>query len=302
MGPTAAGKTSVALELADEFPFDIISVDASQVYRRMNIGTAKPPPHILKKYPHRLIDVCDPWQPYSAGRFRAEALCEIHQIIAGGRIPLLVGGTMFYFHALEHGLSRLPSASSQIRSELNRKAESMDWPKLHAQLASVDPAAAEKISPNDSQRIQRLLELHYLEGRPLNELVESNPANGIPFEICKIVICQQDRAQLKTIIAERFEQMLKHGLLQEAEDLYRSPQFDESLPAMRSVGYKQAWQYFSGTVDYDAMKESAIQATCVIAKRQLTWIRNSSQMIWSVSTNSKSADQVRRLVYAVLSA
>ncbi len=302
MGPTAAGKTATALALAEEFPFDIVSVDAAQVYRGMDIGTAKPDAQILSKYPHRLIDVCDPWQTYSAGQFRRDALREICAIASRGRIPLLVGGAMFYFHALEHGLSSLPSASQRIRDEINRRAQITDWPQLHAELAAIDPLAAAKVSPNDAQRIQRLLELNCIESQTAASLMRQNKAERLPFAIVKIAVCKPTREQLRRLIAERFERMLGLGLLAEAEKLYQAEQFNAKLPAMRSAGYKQLWEYFAGGLSYDQMRESAIRATSAIAKRQLTWIRNSGSVIWSVSADDGHLGALRSLVREVLGA
>ncbi len=300
MGPTAAGKTATALALAAEFPFDIVSVDAAQVYRGMDIGTAKPDAPTLQRHPHRLIDVCDPWQAYSAGQFRTDALREIHEITSRGRVPLLVGGAMFYFHALEHGLSSLPSASERIRDEIKQRAHASDWSQLHAELAVIDPLAAAKISPNDAQRIQRLLELNYIESQTSADLMRQNKAERLLFDIVKIAICKPTREQLRRLIAKRFERMLELGLLAEAEKLYQAEQFNASLPAMRLVGYKQLWEYFAGSISYSQMKESAIRATSAVAKRQLTWIRNSGNVIWSIRADGADFSAIRNLVREVL--
>ena len=291
-GPTAVGKTAIAIELAQRYPVDVISVDAAQVYRTMDIGTAKPPVNVLKHVPHALIDICEPSERYSAGRFRIDALNEIRRSVQLGRIPLLVGGTMFYFQALEKGLSDLPAASETVGEILRRRGKTEGWPKLHAELKEIDPVAAERISSNDSQRIQRLHELFILQGRQPSELMKENLGRPLPFEIVKIAVVDRNRLNLRGRIEARFHEMLKRGLLDEAERIFRSPSFDMSLPAMRLVGYKQAWQYFLGHDSYDSMVEKAIRGTCAIAKRQMTWIRNLSGVVW---VDGGSPNSLRRI-------
>ena len=300
LGPTAAGKTSLAVELASQFPFEVISVDAAQVYRGMNIGTAKPSARVLERVPHRLIDICDPWERYSAGRFRSDALKEIRRIFLSGRIPLLVGGAMFYFRALERGLSDLPVSSKAFSTQLRQRAAVEGWPTLHQELMSIDPKSGRKVSPNDSQRIGRLLEMYYSAGRVPSRMMQDNGAKPFPFKIVKIAIVRSDRQSQKAVIEQRFHEMLDQGFVQEAEKLFTSSQFDITLPAMRSVGYKQIWQYLLDNVGYEEMVESAVRATCGVAKRQLTWIRNSSGVIWTVGDSSKSKDRVHRLLECIL--
>ena len=300
MGPTAAGKTELAVELASKLPVDIISVDAAQVYRGMTIGTAKPSAEILRHTPHRLIDVCEPWERYSAGRFCEDAIAHINEIIANGKVPLLVGGTMFYFRALESGLSRLPGAAKETRSWLNQRLQDEGLPKLYSELERLDPVAANAISAGDTQRILRLLELcHSARQRP-SDIIQSSRPTPIPYEICKLAVFHCERSTLKEIISERFMDMLHRGFLNEAETLYNHARFDPQLPAMRLVGYKQAWQYLSSDISYDEMTEKAIQSTCAIAKRQLTWMRNSPGVIWAAKRQENLTRSIHRLLDSVL--
>ena len=272
MGPTSAGKTALALALHDALPVDIVSVDASQVYRYMDIGTGKPTSAELARAPHRLIDICDPVDSYSAARFVADAAREIAAIHANGRVPLLVGGTMFYFRALESGLSDLPGASPAIRARLTRKAMDSGWPSLHAQLAERDPAAAARIDPNDAQRIQRALEIIEQTGATVPR--PSSTSLATTYRLCKLALWPDDRAVLHARIKTRFERMVERGLVDEVEELYRRGDLSLELPSMRTVGYRQVWHYLTGTVDYNEMVETAIAATRQLAKRQLTWLRH----------------------------
>ena len=301
MGPTGVGKTATAVDLVGQFPLDIVSVDAAQVYKGMDIGTAKPSSEELKRAPHRMIDICSPWERYSAGRFCDDALKEIRQIIDRGRIPLLVGGTMFYFKALESGLSALPQASGEIRLKLDRRLVSEGIQSLYAQLVEIDPVCAARISPGDVQRILRLLELYLIKGAPPSELMSENQAIPIPFEILKIAVFADDRSELRARISDRFQKMLQAGLVAEAQLLYRNPRFDRNLPAMRSVGYRQAWQYFDGDLSLDEMTQNAVQATCAIAKRQLTWMRNAADVTWVLSDAKSSVDKIGRVLQSRLS-
>ncbi|MEJ2686099.1 MAG: tRNA (adenosine(37)-N6)-dimethylallyltransferase MiaA [Gammaproteobacteria bacterium] len=278
MGPTASGKTDLALELVRRFPCDVISVDSAMVYRGMDIGTAKPGPEVLRAAPHRLIDVCDPSEPYSAARFRRDALREVELIRDVGRLPLLVGGTMLYFRALERGLSPLPSADAGVRRELEREARELGWQTLHARLAQVDPQAARRIHPNDPQRIQRALEVYRLTGMPMSAWFARLPAaDRLPYRLVKLVLAPSDRDVLGARIADRFQVMLEQGFLDEVKTLWERPDLGPDQPSMRSVGYRQAWAYLDGRLTRDEMVERAIIATRQYAKRQLTWLRSEPQ-------------------------
>ena len=296
MGPTAVGKTALAVELASRLPVEVISVDAAQVYRGMDIGTSKPTADILDCVPHRLIDICSPWERYSAGRFRTDALSEIYNILQSGRVPLLVGGTMFYFKALADGLSELPPASKQIADELERVAIQKGWSHLHKELAMIDPDAAERISPNDAQRIQRLLQIYRIRDVPPSQIMYNNRPGPLPFQILKVALVRSDRRCLRKQIRHRFHDMLDRGFMREAETLFNSPKFDHSLPAMRCVGYRQAWQYLDGQISRDEMVDITVTATCNLAKRQLTWIRSTSDVMWIAGDLTKPKDIVRSLI------
>lgn len=273
MGPTASGKTPLAVELVQQFPFEIISVDSALVYRGMNIGTAKPDAATLKIAPHRLIDICDPADAYSAGKFRVDVLREIDDIHQKGKIPLLVGGTMLYFRVLLQGIAKLPHADENIRAELTARAESEGWEALHAELAAVDPEAAAKIHSNDAQRIQRALEVYLLSGQPISHLQQdaTNPLAG--FDVKQIALMPSAREKLHARIAARFQQMLDAGFMDEVKQLMARGDLSPELPSIRSVGYRQMWDYLAGNIDEATMKETAIAATRQLAKRQMTWLR-----------------------------
>lgn len=287
MGPTASGKTALAMALHESLPVDIISVDSSQVYRGMDIGTAKPGPEELARAPHRLIDIRDPSEPYSAADFREDALREIEAIHQAGRIPLLVGGTMFYFRALEQGLSDLPPAHPETRARLTREAAQAGWPALHQRLATLDPPSAVRIKPNDAQRIQRALEIQEVTGRPASSFAV--PAGGpLPmYDFIKLVVCPPERRILHRQIAIRFQDMLDRGLVAETEALARRPELTPDLPAMRAVGYRQVLEYLSGAISYQEMTEKGIIATRQLAKRQLTWLRADQMARWLDSHDEK---------------
>jgi tRNA dimethylallyltransferase len=273
MGPTAAGKTELALWLHEHLPVDLISVDASQVYRGMDIGTAKPTAEERTRAPHRLIDIHDPAEPYSAAEFRVDALREMSEITSRNRVPLLVGGTMFYFRSLEVGLSDLPSANPAVRERLRTEAERLGWPALHARLVERDPEAGARINVNDMQRIQRALELIELTGETPSALNHRTPPTPPPFNFVRLALVPTERAWLHSRIAERFHAMLELGLLDEVEALYRRGDLSPLLPSVRTVGYRQAWDYLTRQVTYNQMIEQAITATRQLAKRQLTWLR-----------------------------
>lgn len=273
MGPTASGKTDLAVQLVQELPCDIISVDSAMVYRGMDIGTAKPGPGILAQAPHRLIDICDPGETFSASQFRELALEEINQILSQNRVPLLVGGTMLYFRALEQGLSLLPSADPMVRARIEARAEEEGWQALHDRLAEVDPEAAARIHANDPQRIQRALEVFELTGEPQSVWYEREIDNILPCRIIKVVVAPEDRALLHQRIETRFHQMLKQGFVEEVERLYKRGDLHADLPSMRAVGYRQVWNYLAGDENYETMVEKGIAATRQFAKRQYTWLR-----------------------------
>jgi tRNA dimethylallyltransferase len=280
MGPTASGKTDLAVKLVQHLPCEIVSVDSAMVYRGMDIGTAKPTADLLQQAPHRLIDICDPVESYSAARFREDALAEIHDILSNDRIPLLVGGTMLYFRALERGLSTLPAANAGVRAELETQAQEKGWPTLHARLKQVDPQAAARIHPHDPQRIQRALEVYELTGKPMTELLKQKAAIQLPYRTIKLAVAPQDRTILRERIADRFHAMLTQGIITEVENLYQRGDLNPSLPAIRAVGYRQVWAYLSGELDYHMMIERAITATRQLAKRQLTWLRAEQEAVW----------------------
>jgi len=274
LGPTASGKTAVALALAERFPAEIVSLDSAQVYRGMDIGTAKPDRDALRAVPHHLIDIVEPVEAYSAGRFRADAARLIAEIHARGRLPIVAGGTMLYYRALMGGLADLPPADAAIRAALERRAAREGWPALHAELARVDPATAARIRPTDPQRIQRALEVHLATGRALSEHQRSGAGAAAPsFESLTVSLEPSDRAVLHERIAQRFRGMLAAGLVQELEGLRARYALDASLPAMRAVGYRQAWDTLEGTAPARTLEARGIAATRQLAKRQLTWLR-----------------------------
>jgi tRNA dimethylallyltransferase len=279
MGPTAAGKTALALELHDRFGCEIISVDAAQVYRGMDVGTAKPSAEELARAPHRLIDIRDPAAGYSAAQFREDALREMETVTRAGRTPLLVGGTMFYFRALERGLSPLPQADPAIRRRLAEEAALQGWPALHARLRRADTRAAARIDPNDAQRIQRALEIVEITGRGPSEAPRSGAA-PLPYRVVKLALAPADRGVLHRRIEARLRAMLDSGLVGEVEGLRARGDLSAALPAMRTVGYRQVWQYLEGEIGYSDMVERAIFATRQLAKRQLTWLRAEGGVVW----------------------
>lgn len=274
MGPTAAGKTALALALAERLPVDIVSVDASQVYRGLDIGTAKPSRDEQRRFPHRLIDIRDPREAYSAAEFRRDALREIEQIAGAGRVPLLVGGTMFYFRALEYGLTDLPSADAATRARLSAEAKVLGWAAMHARLAARDPASGARIHPNDPQRILRALEIIELTGQTPSERRAALPAAPAPYEFVKLAIVPSNRAKLHERIDRRYHDMLARGLVAEVDALRQRDDLHLDLPAMRTVGYRQIWEYLTETINYSEMIMRAVAATRQLAKRQQTWLRS----------------------------
>jgi len=273
MGPTASGKSAVALELAARLPIEIVSVDSAQVYRGMDIGTAKPDGETRARVRHHLLDLIDPDQAYSAAHFRIDALAAIADIRARGRVPLLVGGTMLYFKALREGLSDLPPANAAVRARLDTRAADEGWRSLHAELARLDPATAARLDPTDSQRIQRALEVYELSGRPISALqgARREPADA---GFVSLALVPQDRAELHRRIANRFDAMLAAGLVDELSGLRQRFRLDASMPSMRCVGYRQAWQFIDGVCDCDELRARGAAATRQLARRQLTWLRS----------------------------
>jgi len=273
LGPTASGKSALALALAARFPLEIVCVDSGQVYRGMDIGTAKPTPEERGRVPHHLVDVVDPTESYSAGRFRADAIASVQGILARGRIALLVGGTMLYYRALAQGIDALPAAEPGLRAQIDARAARRGWPALHADLARVDPALAARLAPNDAQRIQRALEVYELTGRPMSEL-RTGARKPPPFALRAFALVPPDRADLHRRIAERFDRMLKDGLLDELRALRRRYALDARMPSMRCVGYRQAWACLEGEYGESELREKGVAATRQLAKRQLTWLRS----------------------------
>lgn len=274
MGPTAAGKTRVALELARRLPVEIVSVDSALVYRDMDIGTAKPDAAEREQVRHHLLDLIDPTERYSAARFVEDAADCIRSIAARDRIPLLCGGTMLYFKALREGLSDLPQADPATRAVIDGMAETLGWPALHETLAGLDPVTAARLDPTDSQRIQRALEVCWVAGRPMSELLEESAREAPPFRWVQVSLEPGDRAVLHERIATRFEVMLELGLIGEVERLRRNYELTPELPSMRCVGYRQVWQYLDGEFGLARLRETAVVATRQLAKRQLTWLRS----------------------------
>ena len=291
MGPTASGKTDLAIELARRLPVDVISVDSALVYRDMNIGTAKPSAAELAQVPHRLIDIVDPTEAYSAARFREDALHEMEEITAAGRIPLLVGGTMLYYRALEQGLSSLPQADAAVRQRLLDEAERVGWRAMHARLAVIDPAAAERIHPNDPQRIQRALEVHAVTGKPMTQLQQERESAVLPYRVIKLVQAPWSREELRERIALRFHIMLEQGFEEEVRGLLEKYDLSPDLPSMRSVGYRQMLNYLRGEWSRDEMVSRGITATRQLAKRQMTWLRSEKNAIW-LKQNGENAGQI----------
>ncbi len=273
MGPTASGKTALAVSLVERFPLEIISVDSALVYRGMDIGSAKPDAAALARAPHHLLDIRDPTAAYSAAAFCDDAHRLMADIVARGRVPLLVGGTMLYFRALLRGLDDLPRADPALRKALEAEAKARGWPALHAELAAVDPATAARLAPNDSQRIGRALEIFRLTGTPMSALLD-RAQSELPYRVLQLALIPSDRAVLHQRIAARFDAMLAEGLVDEVEFLRRAYALSPDLPAMRAVGYRQAWAYLGGDIDMKALREQGIAATRQLAKRQLTWLRS----------------------------
>ncbi|WP_145595142.1 tRNA (adenosine(37)-N6)-dimethylallyltransferase MiaA [Yersinia aleksiciae] len=298
MGPTASGKTALSIALRQRLPVELISVDSALIYRGMDIGTAKPSAEELALAPHRLIDIRDPAESYSAADFRKDALKEMADITAAGRIPLLVGGTMLYFKALLDGLSPLPSADPQIRQRIEEQAAELGWEALHQQLADIDPVSAARIHPNDPQRLSRALEVFFISGKTLTELTKIS-GETLPYRVHQFAIAPVSRELLHQRIELRFHQMLAAGFEAEARALFDRGDLHTDLPAIRCVGYRQMWSYLSGEIDYNEMVYRGVCATRQLAKRQMTWLRGWSSVQWLDSDKPGEAlDSVIQVVSA----
>ncbi len=273
MGPTGTGKTDAAVALAERLPLEIVSVDSALVYRGLDLGSAKPDAALRARVPHHLVDVRDPSEPYSVGEFLRDATAAMNEIRTRGRVPLLAGGTMLYFRALQGGLARLPAADPALRRELDAEAARVGWPALHARLAGVNPEAAARIAPRDAQRIQRALEVWRLTGLPLSRLQRQDLRGGTAPERLKLVLAPADRTVLHERLATRFDRMMERGLLDEVRALRERGDLDPDCPALRAVGYRQLWLHLDGAWGLDEARRRAIQATRQLAKRQLTWLR-----------------------------
>ena len=280
MGPTASGKTALACALYDELPCELISVDSALVYKDMNIGTAKPTAEELAQYPHHLIDIRDPSQPYSAADFREDVLQIMAEVTARGKIPVLVGGTMLYFKFLLEGAADLPEADEAVRKQIEEEAAEKGWPAIHEQLAQVDPESAARLNPNDPQRVQRALEVYRVTGKTLTEHWAQQQQKSIPYQVIQFAICPKERKTLHERIELRFGQMLKEGFVDEVRALYQRGDLHENLPAIRAVGYRQVWEYLDGQLSYDDMIFKGVVATRQLAKRQVTWLRSWQNLNW----------------------
>ena len=272
MGPTASGKSALAATLAGHFPVEIISVDSAQIYRGMDIGTAKPSVAERRSVPHHLIDIVDPTGSYSAAQFRSDAVRLISEIAARGRIPLLVGGTMLYFKTLREGLSELPESDAAVRARIDAEAAERGWPALHAELAKIDAPTAARLKPSDAQRIQRALEIYRVTGKPMSQLL-GRTKSALPFRLLELALVPSDRAELHRRIESRFDAMLERGLVEELRALRERHALWPGLPSMRCVGYRQAWQHLEGEFGRNELRDRGIFATRQLAKRQLTWLR-----------------------------
>jgi tRNA dimethylallyltransferase len=292
MGPTAAGKTELAAGLVARFPLEIVSVDAAMVFRGMDIGTAKPPPALLARAPHRLIDLVDPAESYSAARFIADAQAAMRDIAARGRVPLLVGGTMLYFRALQSGLATLPAADPALRRRLEARAVAEGWPALHAELARLDPAAAARIRPGDRQRIQRALEVIERSGRPLSAQLGEHLRTATRAGDLKLVVAPADRAALAARIEARFDAMLRQGLVAEVRRLRERGDLHAGLPALRLIGYRQLWQHLEEGTPLEEAARRAVAATRQLARRQLTWLRAEPGAEWFDSEDPGTAERI----------
>ncbi|PLK58756.1 tRNA (adenosine(37)-N6)-dimethylallyltransferase MiaA [Candidatus Palibaumannia cicadellinicola] len=298
MGPTASGKTALAVKLRHQLPVDIINVDSALIYRGMDIGTAKPDGYVLTQAPHRLINICDPAEPYSTADFCRDALYEMADITAAGRIPLLVGGTMLYFKALLNGLSPLPQADNEIRIRIKREAKTIGWAALHQKLQVIDVKAATRIHPNDSHRVSRALEVFLVSGHTITEMTQKS-GKRLKYQVYQFAMMPFDRFWLHQRIARRFHQMLANGFENEVRTLFARSDLNKDMPSIRCVGYRQIWSYLAGEIDYDDMVFRGISATRQLAKRQMTWLRSWPAVDWLDSEQPETAlDRVLQVVGA----
>lgn len=297
MGPTASGKTDLAIKLAQQCRCEIISVDSALIYKGMDIGTAKPSAEEQALAPHFLVDIIDPKESYSAGNFRDDALRLMHGIVARGNTPLLVGGTMLYYKALVEGLSPLPSADAEIRAAIEQQVNETSWQALHDELRIIDPVSAERIHVNDPQRLARAIEVYRISGKSMTELtaIKSDP---IPFDVHQFAIAPAEKSVLHERIERRFDLMLTAGFEQEVKDLFERGDLHLDLPSMRCVGYRQMWEYIEGKLDYEEMRFRGVVATRQLAKRQMTWLRGWKQNItWLESANPDNFEKVKSILY-----
>ena len=297
MGPTTGGKTSLAVELVRQLPLEIISVDSAMVYRGMDIGTAKPAPEVLRAAPHRLIDICEPTEAYSAGRFREDALAAIEDIRGNNRIPLLVGGTGLYFRTLEQGFSDLPATDPALRERLTRMLRERGSPALHAELKRVDPDSAMRLHPNDSQRIQRALEVYEMTNTPLSVLTREGRLGALPHTVIKLALVPSDRRVIRERAGQRFTGMLQQGLVEEVRGFFQCEDMHEDLASMRKVGYRQVWSYLAGRTSYAEMCERAVIATRQLAKRQVTWLRTEENTTWFDGAKAGITEEVMEFLH-----
>jgi tRNA dimethylallyltransferase len=302
MGPTGAGKTDLALRLAEQLPVDIVSVDSAMVYRGMDIGTGKPSPDVLRRFPHRLVDILDPAESYSAGQFVRDARVAIDESHAKGRLPLLVGGTMLYFRALRRGLAELPTGNAEVRADIDREAALRGWPALHAELARIDPMAAGRINPGDGQRIQRAIEVYRLTGRTLTQLHAATAAPDPALAFAAYAWVPGDREKLYAAIAARFDAMMSAGFLTEVEGLHHRCDLHARLPSIRSVGYRQLWEYLDGVASLPQAQHDAIIATRHLARRQLVWLRAEHEIEWIDALDRRATDTMQRAMASLCDA
>jgi tRNA dimethylallyltransferase len=292
MGPTGAGKTDSAIEIAARLPVEIISVDSAMVYRGLDIGSAKPSADVLARCPHHLVDICDPSERYSAGEFLRDVVPLMQAIRARGRWPLLVGGTMLYFRALQSGMAKLPPADPAVRARVSAEAESIGWAALHARLQQIDPQAAARIAPQDPQRIQRALEVYELTGRPISDWQQEALKTARPDDYLRLILAPPEKAALDGRLSSRFDQMLENGFLEEVRSLHARGDLTGDLPALRSVGYRQLWQHLEGVCDLSTARELAVIATRQLAKRQYTWLRAEPGAVWVSPMQTHASDKL----------
>lgn len=300
MGPTASGKTDLAIALTEALPCEIISVDSALIYKGMDIGSAKPEPELLEKAPHKLVDILDPAEAYSAADFRNDALRLMADITGRGKIPLLVGGTMMYFKVLRDGMATLPPADEKVRQKLLQQAEEQGWEALHQRLVEVDPEASLRIKPMDTQRLQRALEVYELTGKPLSEWHREQEDSRLPYRVINLAVSPKERSVLHERIALRFKLMLDAGFMDEARQLFERGDLDISMPSVRCVGYRQAWSYLSGEYSYEEMVKRGIIATRQLAKRQLTWLRSWPEVHWLDTLSKNLPDDALKVIKQAL--